>query len=790
VDVLDHLSEVEFNELLARGQVIVAYDYLINKPAGKVPNGRYAYKRRAGAWVFAYPDSSYEQAVWHVPAELTFGLSWDGAVLHQTRTVVHADSGRIERWFIPVRKLNWAEYLLWRAELAPYSPVRRVPEQVGPYNVMTSFEVVEGETVLQHHAVRDGSFTCYTLDDTSLSALLVYRDGVAKPSPGGAAVALRQGGDAHDRTTIAAWLEIISIGYVQKTVTLNSAPFVPREARSYTLYPAAYEDDEPPMSRQIMNNIVSANLTPKNTPGNQLAAGVKRLVEVRTAPTLTPFITKVMEEFVMLLVPDGLRGQGTIATIEEVIDAQPDPSRARRLFEASEETVTPTAEAIFAFLKREAYGTAKDPRIICPFSQHIKLVWSAVLMGLEQTIKFGASGYTTTELSPPFYASGVAPAQVTGRVAEIMSHAENGVLETDLHRMDGTNNIVTRTLERMLIRAVFAGEELEMAMEWHKLAYNNKIRLGPWVFDQMYARASGERGTSFFNTTITAFTSFLGFRMDGMSAARAYARLGAYCGDDGITPDLSVETFTRAAEATGLRPEATFRARGSIVEFLARLHGGEVWYGEPNSMCDPYRVLQGLPVTANKTASPAELIGAKCYGLVASDLHTPVIGELAQYLLQQTLDGRMPDERLLAYSARMALTGGAYVNFHADWMEEVIAERLGHLGVEAISEHIRNRGEWSQFPTLEEESPPKAKVEAVVDGEHFDGETRDEGEEILRSSGKAASKKKQPSAGVSRRVCRHFLEGKCDWGDKCRFAHTNQNNGATTCADDRAGSSA
>ena len=94
-----------------------------------------------------------------------------------------------------------------------------------------------------------------------------------------------------------------------------------------------------------------------------------------------------------------------------------------------------------------------------------------------------------------------------------------------------------------------------------------------------------------------------------------------------VAPDTLVAAFADL----GFRAEVEVVRRGARgVNFLNRYYSRMVWYGSPNSMCNPRRALAKLFVGPESIlADPLPRLGERLAGYAHTDANTPVLGPLA-----------------------------------------------------------------------------------------------------------------------------------------------------------------
>lgn len=411
-----------------------------------------------------------------------------------------------------------------------------------------------------------------------------------------------------------------------------------------------YDQDAKPAVAPYMKNLVSpASVTALGKAAEKRAVS-GRITEI--APRETMPISSTMENWMNQFVNHFLSVVPLAPTDEdEVWRRQARPSQRKIVAEGS--AVPSTLPTLQTFLKREAYGEPKDPRIITTLDPRTKVAWSTFMYALFQHVQLF-----------PWFAFGKTPADIAARVAELAKRAKR-LFCTDLSRCDGRVSDLIRALELKLCLAVF-GEE------WHdqikKYSAANKRRNAATTNGVKYftfdTRLSGSPETAVFNTILTAFLCYIAKREQGMADQQAWGSLGIYGGDDGLDADGKEECYVKAGKLTGQKfTVETFNRGETGVNFLARFYGPEVWSGSPISICDLRRTLEKIHLTVPDARPPAQVLTEKLNGLAFTDHDTPVISELVK--LQPGSDSVEREGWWAQYDLSVQ-----YPNEKQDWMTD------------------------------------------------------------------------------------------------------------------------
>jgi len=312
--------------------------------------------------------------------------------------------------------------------------------------------------------------------------------------------------------------------------------------------------------------------------------------------------------------------------VEEVERRQPRPAQQIHLRNA--EDINVCRPYISTFLKAEAYPKPADPRVISTLPAKLKVEYSRYTYAISDWLK-----------GVRCYAFGKHPTEVDEQVASTcMKYKE--IFPTDFSRYDGTISPAARTFETMLIHRLFPPH---CHNEIEKL-HNNQFNLLAYcpygtTYNQGTARASGSPETSIFNSLWNMFSAYLGHRKTRQGTgfrtsaeAWEYTNDGLYGGDDGLTPMLNEEGYLAACELIGLNVKLTkFTEPQRGVNFLGRIYGPNIWYGDSSNCADFKKQLYKLHVTHIRPGlSDSQILLDKTVGLVLSDGNTPVLGQFAK----------------------------------------------------------------------------------------------------------------------------------------------------------------
>lgn len=475
-------------------------------------------------------------------------------------------------------------------------------------------------------------------------------------------------------------LELVQAYYTQcgRTTAVATA-VVDKFVRSYQFVQdlGAIDVDAQASMVSFMNPFVDAAFVPALSRNNDKRAVQKRIVEIASSTAITPFLSSCMDDFLSILL-SGVEHSLFPVDEDEVYKRQDRPTQRRILDDSQWEG---RVDLTKSFVKREAYEKPNDPRVISTINGRDKREYSAYTYAAADFIK-----------SQPWYAFGKTPSDIAERVAEICSGATM-VIMTDFSRMDGRVSEVARALEQRFMLGLFDKGERDTILPLLKTQFGlaGRTRFGV-AYETLLARLSGSPETSLFNTLLNVFCAFVNFRMTPgpngyISPVEAYARLGIYAGDDGLTADADPKTYERAATRVGQFLTAETKLRGEVgVTFLSRHYGPDVWWNEPHSMCVAPRLLSKFHVTVRmqSNVSAKDKLWDKAYAAWLTDANTPIIGPFVTKVIE--LAGKSDgDFKNISGAWNVAPKDAQYPNDGFQWMEDHVRTLLPEFPLERFN---------------------------------------------------------------------------------------------------------
>jgi len=458
--------------------------------------------------------------------------------------------------------------------------------------------------------------------------------------------------------------------------------------------------------------------------------------------------------------------------LEQVYERQNRPSQRAIIQKAELGTGSATDERVDTFLKAEAYGEPKDPRIITTIPGENKIHYSTYVYAFSASVM----------QEQHWYAFGKEPSEISGMVAAIAEDARRHIANTDLSRMDGRVYVIPRQMEEMAMLRAFASSEHPRMLELMKTQHHRKAKTPHGVkYDTEWSRLSGSPETADFNSADNAMMNYYGFRLQGLSPEEAYDALGVYGGDDGLTADIDPQCLKQACERVGQVLDISVVTRGETgVNFLSRYYGPDVWNGDANSICDIPRQLIKMHTTVGLTGNitPMMKLQAKALSYFLTDENTPIIGKLAVAVLKYTygdIDVKLVRESLDTMDLVKVATwwsrydkADQFQNDVGDWALDYCNKWLPGFDHRLFEDWLQ-RSEELPLRLL---TPPVCvdfDVKHVVKQELVVGGTIIYPEPAILPN-ESKEEKSAPLPEKSRKLCRDFIAGKCTW-KQCKFLH-------------------
>jgi hypothetical protein len=499
---------------------------------------------------------------------------------------------------------------------------------------------------------------------------------------------------------------------------------VPESIQSYQVGPASeYEPSAKNLMVPFMSPLIDGAFVPDRTLNNEKYAILERVEKPRPKVLrMTKFMATIMSEFVERLIPNEVKYTLDPADYDTVYEKQPKPSQ-RHILDAASFMVA--KRMVKSFMKAEPYQNVKPPRMISTINGVDKMEYSRITYAWYELLS-----------DQHWYAFGITPKAIATRVMKVCEKA-NMVVNSDFSKFDGHGSNLMRDLEIMALMRAFKPCHHQAVMALHRAQYNLPAvsTFGEW-YETGFGRASGSPETAMFNSLLNAFIAYLAFRMTDTPTGKitpdeAYDKLGIYGGDDGLTADIDLHMYHRAAMMLGQELTTEPITRGKFgVKFLARMYSPYVWDGDTTSTCDLMRQLSKLHVTVKLSSdvTPKDKFIEKARALLLSDRNTPIVGELCQKA--EVLEFGSADERFVAEEKTAPMRGWCsmygqeeqYPNKHHSWMLAYVSTHLPLFNYTRFKQWLSDIKTWDELlspPMFQDTIPPDPKVSCIVRGVEY-----------------------------------------------------------------------
>jgi len=718
---------VDMPKLLREKRPVMMYTFAPMEPAGSVPDGVYTCSDDK-VRVKINGGAEYEHQLWDYDHDhLTIpGFFKDTVYLCEHRSIQGDEQHKIVV-LVPVRSY-WNLFGLLRL---PGPTLERRKFSRGPYNKM-SFIRREGnqyESFLSFSPANIVSvctlpeqlvYNIYQRVKRSKDSILASVEGSLRTYYGGNTVNFKwpqwkQNGDPATCATILVdiienYPEILDLNVNKQTLTALSAAHYTVPSDQHTL----------DVGKETFRALVSIDQSyfpgavgPTSCISNDVACVTERIVKVKNNVKEVPqryygYATDFME----MLITEENHHVGHPVDIDEVYNRQNRPSQKRILDRVVNFLYDDKPKTVSSFQKREIYGKYTAPRNISTIEGRRKVRYS------QFTYAIGPQFY-----KHDFYAFAKTPQELELRMEAFLQKAKF-VLPTDFSKFDGTHSEWLAKMEVQCAKRYFAQEYHAELTELMMSEYNCKgfTRFGH-PYDTWWSRLSGSPGTSIWNTFDSALVAFITFRECGATKEEAYQNLGIYGGDDGVSSNVSAQTYENVCEKIGLKIKLQVVKPDEPVPFLGREFCGSwstpggIW-----SMADIKRQAMKLHLTVSSDDVPDWVVLLrKATGFSLTDSETPLIGAWSKAVMRYCdahgvrLGGYESEKLFERFPAdkqfRSCPDGLKY--FHADQNTGLFAETI--IAEEQRLELLGDDFEIADlFKRLANAEPPKPDLPVVA----------------------------------------------------------------------------
>jgi hypothetical protein len=324
--------------------------------------------------------------------------------------------------------------------------------------------------------------------------------------------------------------------------------------------------------------------------------------------SLPPFLEQCMQEFTRHLIPEP--HQGVPVGEEVVLERQSRPTQKAGFARIHNAEFVKDPMGVQSFTKAECYGKPCGARGISNVETEHKFHYSQFMYAFTDDVLKRQS----------WYAFGKTPKELANYLVSFVCGART-LLPTDFSRFDGSLSEALRKIEEYCLKRFFHPIYHNNVMSLYKAQFNIK---GTTKFGLNYdvgsSRLSGSAETAAFNSVINACVAYLAYRKSGLSPNDAWRKLGAYGGDDGLNPDLSVKDYKFVCDKVGLVFKGDLVCDGPV-NFLGRTFHN-LWISSGSTL-DFKRAISKLHWSAHKDATPQMCASRKAISILATDNNTP-----------------------------------------------------------------------------------------------------------------------------------------------------------------------
>lgn len=390
-----------------------------------------------------------------------------------------------------------------------------------------------------------------------------------------------------------------------------------------TLHPLVNEDGKPCAVMLTSPLVTNPAVFPTKSFNNDVATITGRVDRVRNGQWPQKWYENAAREFINLLVPERIAGNGAPLGTAAVNERQNRPMQQARTRLAQNQLSVKTHNVLKAFTKAEGYSNFTDPRNITTMSASLTIM----LSGFTYAFKDNVLKHLW------WYAPGKTPSEMIDQLSII---CRNGCIVSDFSRLDGS---VSMFLQLKVVYAAYMkwfGDDYKVEFKNHfdSVFKNSAVTAHGYRYQPGYGTRSGSPLTTDGNTMILAYVCFCALLKTGLTSESAWNGLGLYCGDDAVNsahPRFE-ETFKLVCRDIGLTVEVETLKVGSPVPFLGRVFWDPVTCRD--SIQDPRRTLPKLHLAPKReTFGIEQMAYNKAAGYFATDKYTPVIGTWARKVM-------------------------------------------------------------------------------------------------------------------------------------------------------------
>lgn len=428
-------------------------------------------------------------------------------------------------------------------------------------------------------------------------------------------------------------------------------------------------EDGKEIGRTLCEPLVAhPDVIPNRSYNNDLMCIMGRVTSQMNDVTPPARYVKWVDDFVRELIPTSHRGVPISA--DEVIVLQDRVTQRARSDKIRPWMMADPAIMLRSFMKGESYSKISDPRNITTVGTEHTILLSQYTYAFKRDVLYHLD----------WYMPGKTPRQIAQRVVDICQEYDK-VTEGDFSRFDGTISLWLR--EQLEQAAYLRWCNRDDGVLLQKLL-KNEIGAKAWTsqglpYEPKHSRLSGSPLTTDSNTMICAFVAYSAGREAGLSHETSWSLLGAFCGDDSLSPVKGV-FLEKSSKMLGMKLKAEVRQRHDIVTFLGRVFPS-AFEGGLGSVQDPERTWRKLHISfAQPYVSNDQALADKATGLLTLDPNSPIVSTWCRKVLewssQKNIQGSVTDDAPW-FARNYAAIGETWPQCEWDNAVEAIARRTG-----------------------------------------------------------------------------------------------------------------
>lgn len=598
-------------------QPMLLYTFVPTRAAGKLPNGQFCIVDDV-VRVQVDGGAIYEHMVWDFNHDnITFDY-WNRSITYLIETIEFKDDMRRLVLLTPTRIVYGVGWTL------PGPRLQRMKYNHHGVNVVPY--MADGKPM--YSLAHNGGYTEFSVEEHTLHTAYARRDPKKANNPENVSrIIFGQTANVVGASTVLAkLLASIDDSFFQaplQYVMPTQAAFIPEEDLSYSPVGSDVVDRGRNTIRCHLPPLLDAGTAPTQGRSSDENCVLDRIELVRNTNVFPREWNKYMEEFAKHIVPQHEMHTLTPYTYSDILAIQNRPSQVSE--QQRIETVLDIQNdydfRIASFQKNELYGKIQAPRNITTVPTVDRVNLSCFTLPFAEVLK-----------KLPWYVFGRHPTELSHLIHERISRTTR-IAPTDLSRYDGTGCPMLAQLETMIYKRAYP-PTYHAELDRHFQQVTNKpakTRYGI-KYNTGSTTLSGRADTSQRGTLGNAFADYIHHRLSGKNCTQAWAAMGLYGGDDGIScdpnPEILVEVYSRIGfvlKVELVSNDAPFRD----IKFLGRIYL-DPWT-TPSSIIDVKRQLSKIHLTTAPASVPLEVTALrKVEGLLSTDPRTPLLSSLCR----------------------------------------------------------------------------------------------------------------------------------------------------------------